>query len=92
MFAEEELLDEELLLTLRLELLLLTLRLELLPLVLRDTLELLFPLLLRDVLELETLRLELELVLLGRLYVEPDCVERSELERLDVAGATLLTA
>lgn len=63
----------------------------LLPDELRDTLdEPLFPLTLRDELELLlTLRLELvlELVLLGRSYVEPDCAER-----LVVAGATLRTA
>ena len=95
------------LLTLRLELLLLlpeeTLRLELLLLTLRDELELLVPLLtLRLALLLPVtlrLELELELVLLGRSYVVPDWVdlevplltERDALERLDVAGATLLT-
>ena len=62
-----------------------TLRVELL-LTLRDELELLLPEL-RLVLELDTLRLELELVLLGRSYVEPAWAER-----LDVAGVTLLTA
>lgn len=74
---------------LRVELELLTLRLELLPETLRDTLDELLP----------TLRELLEFVLLGRSYVDPDCVrvevplltEREELERLDVAGATLLT-
>ena len=93
------------LLTLRLELLLPeeTLRLELLLLTLRDELELLLPLLtLRLALLLPVtlrLELELELVLLGRSYVVPDWVdlevplltERDALERLDVAGATLLT-
>ena len=64
-----------------------TLRLELLLLTLRDELELLLPEELLVELELDTLRLELEFVLLGRSYVEPDCAER-----LDVAGATLLTA
>lgn len=94
-------------LRLELELLpLLTLRLalELLPLLtLRLALELLPLLTLRlepELLPLLTLRLELELVLLGLSYVEPDCVERDDelpltereaLERLDVAGATLLT-
>ena len=59
---------------LRVELELLTLRLELL--LLRVELLLLLPLVLRDTFELlpATLRLELvlELVLLGRSYVEPD--------------------
>lgn len=92
----EELLRVELPLdTLRLELLPLTLRLlELLPDELRVTLELFPPTLRLEVLPL-TLRLELlpltlrllELVLLGRSYVLPACDER-----LDVAGATLLTA
>lgn len=95
-------LREELLFTLRveLELPLLTLRLEFaLPLLtLRVELELpLLTLRLEPVLPLLTLRLEL--VLLGRSYVLPDWVdlvvslltEREELERLEVAGATLLT-
>lgn len=81
-------------LRLELELLLPTLREVLLPLLtLRLELELLLPTL-RLLFEelLPTLRLELELVLLGRSYVVPDCVERDALEeRLDVAGATLLT-
>lgn len=88
---------ELLLLTLRVALLgvelLLTLRLE--PVVPLLTLRLTF----ESELLLLTLRLELELVLLGRSYVLPDCAdldvtlltEREELERLEVAGATLLT-
>ena len=73
------------LLTLRLELPLLTLLLELLLLTLR--------------VELLLLTLRVGLVLLGRSYVLPDCAdlddplltEREALERLEVAGATLLT-
>lgn len=91
---------EELLLTLRLELVLpeLTLRLELDPLLTLRVVPLL-PVTLRLELELPLLTLRLELVLLGRSYVLPGWVdlvvslptERDALERLDVAGATLLT-
>lgn len=97
---------EELLLTLRLELELpelvlpeLTLRLpEPFPLLTLRVLPLL-PDTLRLELELPELTLRLELVLLGRSYVLADWVdlvaslltEREALERLEVAGATLLT-
>jgi hypothetical protein len=87
-------------LTLRVELALpeLTLRLELVPTLTLRVVPLL-PDTLRLELELPLLTLRVELVLLGRSYVLPDWVdlvvslltERDALERLVVAGATLLT-